>query len=607
MFKRFRKRLRVLHRHYQRRYQEFSAAFPPLEWRAAAALRESIAAGYRLADLRADLFAGITVGLVALPLSMALAIACGIPPQYGLYTAIVGGAITAILGGSKVQVSGPTAAFVVVLAPIALQYGISGLLVATMLAGLVLIVLGLARMGRLIQYIPDPVTTGFTMGIAVVIATLQIRDFFGLEIASMPQHYWEKVGALVEALPTFQWQEAACGLLTLLLLIFWPRLNTRIPAPLVAMLLASLAVWTAQQLDPALHFHTIGSVFSHLVNGQPEPGIPRAAPAFVLPWDVQPRLEGFSFEALQALLGPAFAIAMLGAIESLLSATVADGMAGSKHDPDAELLAQGVGNVLAPFFGGFASTGALARTATNIRAGARSPLAAVFHALFVLAAILLLAPALSYLPMASFAALLLLVAWNMSEFKHFVHILRVAPKSDVMVLLACFGLTVTFDMVVAVTAGFLLAALLFMRRMVEVSGASMLESSDRALRVPLPKGTSLYEIYGPLFFGAANKAIASLGAIGGGLEVLILKLKDVPVIDATGLVSLESALDNLNKHGTVVIFCGLREQPARAVEKAGILPVEGALYFTETLEEAAQLAENIIQGKTGGLFAAAES
>jgi SulP family sulfate permease len=567
-----------------RRYEapQASSALPRL----GAALRQALRHGYTGQDLRADLLAGIVVGVVALPLSMALAVASGVPPQYGLYTAIVAGGVIALLGGSMVQVSGPTAAFVVLLAPIAAQYGAGGLVLASLMAGVLLVVLGAARLGGLIQFVPYPVTTGFTAGIAVVIATLQLKDFLGLTVARMPEHYLERVGALARALPTAHWPDLAVGLFTLAVLLLWPRITRKVPAPLVALTLGAVlaAALTRWLPDMGIPFEvaTIQSRFQ---------GIPQQAPLPVLPW----RLPGpggapldLSLDLIRALLPSAFAIAMLGAIESLLSAVVADGMAGGSHDPDAELVAQGVGNIVGPFFGGFAATGAIARTATNVRAGARSPLAAVFHALFVLLAVLLLAPALGYLPMAALAAQLLVVAWNMSEVRHFAHALRVAPKSDVLVLLTCFGLTVVFDMVVAVTVGVLMAALLFMRRMAEVSGVKLVDQHPIAAQ-NLPRDVLVYEVSGPLFFGAAQRAMSALQRVPTGVRVVLLDLSSVPVMDATGLVSLEAAVQRLRALGISVLLGGVRDQPSQVLARSGLRDREGVAVF-DSLEQAFEAA-----------------
>jgi SulP family sulfate permease len=550
-----------------------------------------LARGYGAADLRADLLAGAVVGVVALPLSMALAIASGVPPQHGLYTAIVAGALVALLGGSRVQVTGPTAAFVAILAPIAARFGVGGLMLATAMAGAILVALALARLGRLIEFVPYPVTTGFTAGIAVVIATLQVKDFLGLTVPEMPEEYLARVAALARAVPSAHLPDAAVGALTLALLVLWPRVGRRIaawvPAPLAALALAAVAAVLLARLLPGFEVETIQSRFSYELGGATLPGIPRLPPLPVLPWQL-PGPGGapldLSLGLFRALLPSAVAIAVLGAIESLLSAVVADGMIGGKHDPDEELLAQGIGNLVAPFFGGIAATGAIARTATNARSGARSPFAAVVHSGVVLAAVLLLAPALGYLPMASLAALLLVVAWNMSEARHSVKIVRTAPRSDVLVLLACFGLTVIFDMVVAVTAGVVLAALLFMRRMAEVSGTDLVGETGRVLPEPLPEGAVLYRVAGPLFFGAAHKAAGTLHTVAPEVRALLFDLRTAPALDATGLVNLESAVERLRKAGVFVVLAGLQPQPFRALVRAGWRNRAGEVLLRRSFE-----------------------
>ena len=556
----------------------------------ASALRQSIREGYSWPDLRADALAGLVVGVVALPLSMALAVASGVPPQHGLYTALVAGGLIALLGGSRVQVSGPTAAFVVLLAPVSARFGLRGLLLASLMAGVLLVVMGLSRMGRFIEFVPYPVTTGFTAGIAVVIATLQMKDFLGLQVAGNPDHYVDRVRALVQALPTAHVWDAAIGLFTLALLLLWPRLRSKAPAPLVALAAAAVVAAVCAAHVPGFDVATIGSRFQTVgADGRTVAGIPRQLPSFAWPWSMPgpATAPGLSYELMRALLGPAFAIAMLGAIESLLSAVVADGMTGRKHDPDAELVAQGLGNIVAPFFGGFAATGALARTATNVRAGARSPLASVVHALAILAALLLLAPLLGYLPMASLAALLLLVAWHMSERKHVRYVIQRAPRSDVLVLLACFALTVLFDMVVAVTAGLVLSSLLFIRRMAEVSGVTLVGDQHPDLDEPLPRGVVLYDIAGPLFFGAAQRALSALEAIEKrGVKAVVLDVADVPAIDATGLVNLESLIARLNEHGVKVILGGVQEQPLRAFARAGWRNRKGRLRIFREVDRA---------------------
>jgi SulP family sulfate permease len=578
----------------------FDAVASRVALKPATALRSSLAEGYDLRRFRADVLAGIIVGIVALPLSMALAIACGVPPQHGLYTAIVAGLVTPLLGGSRTQVTGPTAAFVVLLAPISTQFGIAGLLLASLMAGAILVLMGTLRLGSLIEFIPYPVTTGFTAGIAVVIAVLQVKDVLGLSTGPLPEHFLERAGALVRALPSARWEDAAIAALTLVLLLGWTRVTRRVPAALVALAAAAVAAWSLHRIFPSFRVATIGSRFSYMDGGVRHAGIPALPPLPVLPWTM-PGPGGAPFALSAAVLRELFpyaaAIAMLGAIESLLSAVVADGMAGTRTDPDAELVAQGTGNLVAPFFGGFAATGALARTATNIRSGGRTPIAAAVHALFVLAAVLAFAPLVGYLPMASLAALLLLVAWNMSEVRHVSRLLRTAPKSDITVLLTTLSLTVLVDMVVSVTVGVMLASLLFMRRMAELTGARLVGPGDPALRGPLPQDVVLYDVAGPLFFGAAGRAMATLDNLAGHVKVVILDVEDVPAIDATGLVVLGEALEKLGKKGVLVVLAGLQPQPERALAKAGIVPVPGRLAVTSSRELAVGIAATAAAAK----------
>ncbi|MGQ0612425.1 MAG: C4-dicarboxylic acid transporter DauA [Planctomycetaceae bacterium] len=546
------------------------------------ALRERLKAGYAARDLRADVMAGLVVGILALPLAMALAIASGVPPQHGLYTAIVAGAVCALAGGSRFNVSGPTAAFVAILAPVAARYGVGGLATATFMAGAILVVMGLARMGRLIQYIPHPVTTGFTAGIAVVIATLQVKDFLGLTVPGQPEHYWERAVLLARALPSTRWGDAAIGCLTLALLLLSPRVTRRVPAPLIAIPVASLvALWI-----PAA---TIGTRFSFLdASGATLPGIPTVPPAFGMPWNLPGPggpLLGLSWELVRELLMPATTIALLGAIESLLCAVVADGMAGTRHDPDAELLGQGLGNLAAPLFGGIAATGAIARTATNVRSGARSPVASAVHALFVLGAVLALGRWLRHVPMSALASLLLLAAWNMSDVRHVMHMIRVAPRSDVVVLCTCLTLTVAFDMVIAVVVGVVLAALLFMRRMVELASARFVEPASSPHAHDLPPGVILYEVAGPFFFGAAQKLVSALGRVAADCRAVVLNLSGVPVMDMTGLVALQSLVQGLASRKTMVILTALRDQPWDLLRKAGLHESGGHLQIDRTLED----------------------
>lgn len=565
-------------------------------FRLAAGLRDALADGYDTRALRADVAAGTVVGVVALPLSMALAIAVGVPPRAGLVTAIVGGAIVALLGGSRVQVTGPTAAFVVILAPIVDRFGLAGLALAGAMAGVILVGLGITRMGRLMEFVPSPVTAGFTAGIAVVIAVLQLRDFFGLPATVAGSEALPRLAAAVTALPGWDPVETGFGVGTLALLLLWPRLRIPVPAPLVALTAAALVAWGSASLAPTAVPETIASRFVTETPDGPVAGIPREVPLPLRPWDLPgPGGEPLVLDLalVRELLPAALAIALLGAIESLLSAVVADGMAGHRHDPSAELVALGVGNLVAPFFGGIAATGAIARTATNVRSGARSPIAAVVHSVVVLATMLLLAPLLGRIPMASLAALLLLVAWNMSEVRHLVRSLRTSPRSDVLVLLVCFGLTVVFDMVVAVLAGIVLASLLFMRRMAEVSGLELVDP-EASEHPGLPVGVLEYRVAGPLFFGAAHRAIATLERVSDQTRVILLDLRAAPAIDATGLVSLSSALERLERRKVAVVLGGLRPQPLRALRRAGWVDRSGRLEVHEDWAAASARARELI-------------
>ncbi len=556
----------------------YQAGLGRIRWRdlPAGALRAVLREGYRAADLRADVLAGLVVGIVALPLAMALGIAVGVAPQNGLYTSIVAGVVVAALGGSRLQVTGPTAAFIVILAPIYAKFGLAGLLVSGLMGGVMLIVMGLARLGQLIEFIPYPVTTGFTAGIATVIATLQVKDVLGLRLARAPESFFDRVAAMWQARGTASLGELAIGAATLALLLLVPRLTRRVPAPLIAVPAGAVLAAALNHLWPSHAVATIASRFQASVGGHLVHGVPPLPPLPMLPWKAAGPTGGplsLSWQTLRDLSSGAFAVAMLGGIESLLSAVIADGMAGTRHDPDAELLALGIGNVVTPFFGGIPATGAIARTATNFRSGARSPIASIVHALTVLAAVILLAPLIGYLPMAALAALLLLVAWNMSDAKHVGHVLRVAPRSDVLVLVTCFVLTVVFDMVVAVSVGVVLAALLFMRRMAEITQARLTEVGEHAgAREEIPEHLrgqiGVYDIAGPLFFGAAQKAMASLGATGTKMRALVISLDRVPVMDATGLVALESAVAALTKRGCAVTLAGLQPQPLQLVQRA---------------------------------------
>ena len=554
------------------------------------ALRETFRQGYSLAHLRSDILAGITVGIIAIPLGMALAIAVGVAPQHGLYTGIVGGLIIALCGGSRFNISGPTAAFVVILLPITQQYGLGGLLLVTLMAGAILVALGLARMGNLIQFVPYPVVMGFTAGIAIVIATLQIKDFFGLQEIGQHSNYVEQLHALALALPSFSPGDALVGAVTLAVLILWPRLTRRIPGHLIALLLGSLLGALLMHLDVSVA--TLGSRFSYELDGVTHAGIPPFAPQWVLPWQL-PGADGqplvINFELLRQLLPSAIAVAMLGAIESLLCALVADGMAGTRHDPNAELLGQGLGNMLVPFFGGITATAALARTATSVRSGAHSPIAAVVHALVIFLAVVLLARLFAWLPMASLAAMLLIVAWNMSEARRVVRLLRVGPRQDVLVLMICLLLTVLFDMVLAVGVGLLLASALFIKRMADLSGGA--PDQPRTDVGQLPEDLAVYRIHGPLFFAAADKALRALSQFDERIRHLIIDMESVPSMDMSALVLFEQALLDLEQRGIHVYMTGVKPALRLKLKRAGVGARRDVRSFAVTPERAARLID----------------
>lgn len=554
----------------------------------AIALRQScIDEPYSVARFGRDLIAGITVGIIAIPLAMALAIASGVPPQHGLYTAIIAGIVIAVTGGSRFSISGPTAAFVVILYPVAQQFGVGGLLMATLLSGLFLVAMGMARLGRLIEYIPPSVTLGFTGGIAIVIATLQIKDFFGLQVPEMPETYLGKVEALAQALPSWQWGDTLVGVATLAVLLLWPRLRLPVPGHLPAVLVGVGLGFGLHTMG--IDVATIGNKFSYtLADGTQGMGIPPIAPTLMMPWSL-PGPDGapvvWDLAAIQRLLPAAFSMAMLGAIESLLCAVVLDGMTGRKHSSNGELVGQGLGNILAPFFGGITATAAIARSAANVRAGATSPISGIVHALVVLAAILVLAPWLSWLPLSAMAALLLLVAWNMSEAHKVVDLIRRAPRSDVLVLLVCLSLTVIFDMVIAITFGVILASLLFMREVAKMTRLHNL-AEHRRYASEVPANTLIYKINGPLFFAAAERVFGELLAEVQDHETLVLQMEAVSILDAGGLAAFQQFAKRMAKTGVRLRVAELQFQPLKTLARAKVRPVVGELEFYGSLEEA---------------------
>lgn len=552
-----------------------------------AALRQTLRAGYSWKRLRGDLGAGVTVGIIAIPLAMALAIAVGVAPQHGLYTVLVAAPLIALTGGSRFNISGPTAAFVVILLPITQQYGLGGLLLCTLMAGLILLAMGLGRLGRLIQFIPYPVILGFTAGIGIVIATLQVKDLFGLSLPHTPQHYLEQVELLALALPGAHLGDTLVAMVCLAVLLVWPRFVPKVPGHLVALAVGALLGLLLEAVG--LQVATLGERFSYTLDGVSHPGIPPFLPDFAWPWNL-PGADGqplrLSFELIRQLLAPAFAIAMLGAIESLLCAVVADGMAGTRHDPNAELVGQGLGNLVAPLFGGITATAAIARTAANVRAGAFSPLAAIIHAGVVLTAMLLLAPLFSYLPMAALAALLVMVAWNMSEARHVLHTLRIAPRNDVVVLLVCLVLTVLFDMVLAVGVGLLLAAGLFIKRMSELTDTQPMPGHAQRALGELPASVVPYVISGPLFFGAADKALSVLRMLNPQVRVVVVEISAVPLLDMTALAALESLLEDYRRQDIGLVLVGTTPRVRLKLRRAGIRREEGRLAYVQTLEQA---------------------
>ena len=548
------------------------------------ALKDAFRAGYGKQQLLKDIIAGLTVGIIAIPLSMALAIASGVPPQHGLYTAIVAGIAIALLGGSRFNISGPTAAFVVILYPITQQFGISGLFMATLLSGVILLLMALFRLGRLIEYIPLPVTLGFTCGIGITIGTLQIKDFLGLSIEHMPSHYIGKVSAIVQALPTINLADSAVGILTLIVLTQWHKLRLAIPGHLPAVIIGTLAALLLGHFGFSVA--TIGSAFQYtLSDGTIGNGIPNVLPEFVLPWNI-PNAQGetihWTFDRIQALLPAAFSMAVLGAIESLLCAVVLDNMTDTKHHSNNELLAQGLGNILSPFLGGITATAAIARSAANVKSGAFSPIASVVHALLVLFALLFFAKALSYLPLSSMAALLLMVAWNMANVVEIIRLARRSSRNEIAVLFTCTILTVIFDMVIAISVGVLLASLLFIR-----SIAEMTKSIEQSVPDDL-QDVLAYRISGPLFFAAADKVFAELHdkTVHTDHEIrhIVLQCDAVTVLDTGGIHALTHFVQHMLPHQQLYL-CNMQFQPLRMLVKSNSVSALQKINYATDLAE----------------------
>ncbi len=539
--------------------------------------------------MKNNLLSGLTVGIIALPLSMALAIATGVPPELGLYTAIIAGIFAALFGSSKVNISGPTAAFIVILIPIVQEFGITGLLLCGLLSGIILIIIGALKLGTLIELIPYPVTVGFTSGIAVVIATFQIKDFFGLTIENFNGHYLDKIYLIFTSFHTLDFAEFFVGFLTLALLILWQKTKSKIPSALIALTITTLMVTFLNIYFPFLDISTIHSTFTYKIGDLQGNGIPPVPLQFSLPWAFL-KLEEINLDLLLKLLPHAIAIAILGALESLLCAVISDGMTGNKTNPNKELIGQGITNIMVPFFGGIPATAAIARTVVNIKSGATSKFSSVIHGIFILLAISFFSTYLSYLPMASLSALLLMVAWNMSEVKHFVNILKVAPKDDVYVLLTCFFLTVLFDMQIAVAIGIGLASILFIKRTIDLYSIELVNTKNLTTQHEISKDISIYDINGPMFFGAAQSALKTLLNTNEDTNIVILNMKNVTLIDMTAMVALKSIIDIFNDKNKKLIFCGLNSRIEKKLEKAhfnikeNFDHIEDAINFAKSIK-----------------------
>jgi len=512
--------------------------------------------GYSLKHFANDLIAGIITGIVALPLAIAFAIASGVSPEQGLYTAIIAGFMISFFSGSRVQIGGPTGAFIIIVYGIVQQYGMAGLTVATLMAGVMLVMMGVCRLGSIIKYLPYPLIIGFTTGIAVIIGITQVPAFLGMQLEEFPSEFIGKLEAIGSHVNLIDPLSAELGLLALLIMIIWPRVTRRVPGSLVAIIITTLMVSLFN-----LPVETIGSRFG---------GVPNHLPSFAFP--------SINLELMKSLFQPALTIALLAAIESLLSAVVADGMTAQRHRSNMELVAQGLANIVCPLFGGIPATGAIARTATNIKNGGTTPLAGIVHAVTLTLILLFFGRYAALIPMPALAAILLIVAYNMSEWRFFVKLFS-SPRSDVLILLTVFGLTVFADLTVAIEAGVVLSALLFMRRMETVTHAGIIRPGDENAEVvddpnalshlDIPKDVEVFEIDGPFFFGAASMFQEEVRKIQMP-KVLILRLRHVPAIDATGLRALEEMVDSTRRTGTLLLISGIHKQPAAALKKAGL-------------------------------------
>ncbi|MFK4955445.1 sulfate permease [Lactococcus garvieae] len=536
----------------------------------------SVLKNYSREQFTKDLIAGVIVAIIALPLSIALAIASGVKPEQGLYTAIVAGFFISFLGGSRVQIGGPTAAFVVIIYGIIAQYGMSGLTIATFLAGIMMILMGLFRFGNLIKFIPKTITVGFTLGIAIGIFSGQLKDLFGLNMGAVPAEFVEKWVSYVQHFHTIQWPTLMIGMLALLIQIFWPHVSQKIPGSLVAIIVTT-AIVSFVHLSVA----TIGDLYT----------IKAGLPTLTMP--------NLSFSLIRQMISPAFTIAILASIESLLSCVVSDGMIGSRHRSNAELVGQGVGNMMSALFGGIPATGAIARTAANVKNGGRTPTAGIVHALTLLLILLFLMPYASLIPMSCLASILVIVAYNMSGWRTFIYMLRKAPKSDIAVLLITLFLTVFFDLVVAIEFGMILAAFLFLKRMSDVATVRQwvdkdnLDNKEISEDIDLkrvPKHIVVYEIFGSLFFGATTEFLNFTHE--EGKRVLILRMRNVPAMDISGLEALEETFEICKKKKMTLILSHVNEQPYHVMEKAGFIEKIGRDNICKNIDASLEHAES---------------
>ncbi len=533
---------------------------------------------YSKQQLIKDITAGFIVAIIALPLSIALALASGATPEQGLYTAIAAGFVISFLGGSRVQIAGPTAAFASIVAGVIATNGFSGLVIATILAGIMLILMGVFKLGSLIKYIPFTITTGFTSGIAITILIGQIKDFFGLTFNEAPIETIDKVKEVVACFGTINIEATIIGGVSLLILIVSPKFLKKIPASLIAILVSALLV---KILD--LNVLTIGDLYE-ISSELPKPSIP-----------------SFSFDTVKAVIPDAVTIAVLAAVESLLSCVVADGMIGSRHNSNMELIAQGAGNICSALFGGIPATGAIARTAANVKNGGRTPVAGMVHAVVLLVVLLVAMPLASYIPMPAIAAILFMVAYNMSEWREFVSIVKHSPKSDILVLVVTFVLTIVFDLVVAICVGLVLSTLLFMKRMSDETNAYGWKEIDEATDEDniglktIPEGVSVFEITGPIFFGVATKFSDAVLRADKTKKVLVLRMRSVPAIDATGIHAFETILESLDKKGIKLVVSHLNEQPLKILKKSGIYKRIGAENFCPHIDIALKRAEELVK------------